>query len=181
MEFLYAYNPFVSRYFIAFERFRSSTDAMRITLNPQMQLVVQEGADRRRENLPIADEVAVFIPEEYSESGFRDVVLAERGADGTVRGWYIIYPHSAAYFPLAYLLMFPCGDLGYRWGLPLWDLRRRGRAKRTFDWGAWCRYILHTRQGQSQVPFLFKRLFQQFLVDLWAASDQLKLQWVRHH
>ena len=78
-----------------------------------MQLVVQEGANRWQENLPIVNKVAILILEEYFESGFWDVVLVERGVDRTVRRWYIIYPYSTAYFLLAYLLMFPCSDLGY--------------------------------------------------------------------
>ena len=36
----------------------------RIILNPQMRLVLEEGADRRRENLPTSDEVAVIFPDE---------------------------------------------------------------------------------------------------------------------
>ncbi len=45
----------------------------------------------------------------------------------------------------------------------------------------YCRYILYRRHGQSLVPFAFQRLFQQFLVDLWAAGDELKLTWLRNN
>jgi len=45
---------------------------------------------------------------------------------------------------------------------------------------AWCRYILHVRPGNRTVPFKFSRLFQQFIVDLWASGDQHKLHWLRN-
>jgi hypothetical protein len=40
---------------------------MKITLNPQMRLIVQEGADERRENLPVASEIAAVVPDEYAD------------------------------------------------------------------------------------------------------------------
>ena len=35
-------------------------------LNPRMELICATGADRRRHNVPIANEVAMIIPDEYS-------------------------------------------------------------------------------------------------------------------
>jgi hypothetical protein len=50
----------------------------RITLNPQMHLVLKQGSNRRRKNLLTSDEVATIIPDEYSDPGGHDTVLAER-------------------------------------------------------------------------------------------------------
>ena len=55
-EFLHEHNHFVANYLTAHERFRRSAGPLRIALNPRMELVIQEGADRRRENLPVADD-----------------------------------------------------------------------------------------------------------------------------
>lgn len=43
-----------------------------------MRLILEAGADRRRENLLTSNKVAVIIPDEYSDASFRDIVLAER-------------------------------------------------------------------------------------------------------
>ena len=51
-------------------------EELRIILNPQLKLVVEKGADRRRENLPTSLEIAIIIPDEYSEAGSRDIKTA---------------------------------------------------------------------------------------------------------
>ena len=53
---------------------------IRIILNPQLRLIIETGAERRRENLPISNEIALIIPDKYGEAGFRDIVLAKRTA-----------------------------------------------------------------------------------------------------
>ena len=61
------------------------------------------------------------------------------------------------------------------------DRQNQGRKNHTGEWRQYCRYILHQRDAQLHVPFSFSRLFQQFLVDMWAVNDQLKLEWLRHN
>lgn len=73
MEFLHTDSPFIPRYLTAYECFTSIPSLARISLSPQMELIVQEGADLRRENLPVVDDVAALIPDEYAESDFWDV------------------------------------------------------------------------------------------------------------
>ena len=43
-----------------------------------MQLIIKEGANKRRANLPINDEITIFIPNEVAAPGQRDIVLAQR-------------------------------------------------------------------------------------------------------
>jgi len=92
-----------------------------------MRLVFEEGADRRRENLPTSDEVIVIIPDEYSEPGFRDIVLVERGGSADQPRYNRINAAHAAYIPLHYVLLFPRGDLGWYYGLQLRGDRERNR------------------------------------------------------
>ena len=82
-----------------------------------MELVVENNADLRRENLPIANEIAVLIPNEYGEKCFRDIVLVDQGRDGHPSGLQIVDPFNAAYLPLPYPLLFPTGQTGFHWGL----------------------------------------------------------------
>ena len=63
----------------------------------------KEGADRRRENLPTGDEVIVIILDEYSEPGFRDIVLVKRGGFANQPRYHRINAAYAAYIPLYYI------------------------------------------------------------------------------
>ena len=70
-----ARNPFIGIYRTAAAIFRERSTGT-VILNPQLRLVLEDGADRRRENLPVGDEIAVLIPDEVSEPSFRDILLA---------------------------------------------------------------------------------------------------------
>jgi hypothetical protein len=73
-------NPFIRLYLTTRERLQlqHTTRLSRVIFNSQMRLVLEAGADRRRENLPTSGEVAVIIPDEYGDPSCRDIVLAER-------------------------------------------------------------------------------------------------------
>jgi hypothetical protein len=47
-------------------------------ITPRLQLIIEKKADRRRENLPVADEIALLIPGEKDKSGNRKVILTAR-------------------------------------------------------------------------------------------------------
>jgi hypothetical protein len=61
-----------------------------------MELVVENNADLRRENLPVVDEIAVLISNEYGEKCFRDIVLVDRGGNGHPSGLQVVDPFNAA-------------------------------------------------------------------------------------
>ena len=86
-----------------------------------MHLIIYSGADRRCENLPTNEEVAIVIPDEYRQSCFCDIVLHLHQAlqQGSVFSW--ISPNHAAYMPLHYVLLFLYGDPGWHWALQLQD------------------------------------------------------------
>ena len=71
-EELLAINPFITIYKTAKERLDSVEDQeaeLRIILNQQLKLVMEIGADKRRENLPTSNVVAIIIPDEYDIAG----------------------------------------------------------------------------------------------------------------
>jgi len=179
---LHEINPFITLYKTARERLAEQENQgqdMRILLNPQLQLVLEVGADARRHNLPTGDEVAMIIPTEYGDSSFRDIVLATRTHNGGT-GFTIINENHAGYMPLHYVLLFPRGELGWHWGL---ELRNPdgNRQKTRMPQRSFYRYRLHTRANETDLLFRCQRLFQQYLVDAWAACDQNKLSWLRSH
>ena len=116
-DMLHTVNPFITLYCTAKERLQSIDDDVRIILNPRMELIVEKDADGRRYNLPVSNEVAIIIQDEYGLPCKREIVLIERNNNWMFR----ISPTHAAYMPLHYVLLFPYGDLGWHWGLRLLD------------------------------------------------------------
>ena len=80
-------------------------------------LQVTPGHDRRRYNLPTADEVAVILPGMEGDSmqlSQRDIVLQNHAG-----GLQIINDLHPAYVPLYYVLLFPYGKNGWHPALSL--------------------------------------------------------------
>src|SRR6266566_923119 len=108
-----------------------------------MRLMMEIKADRRRENLSIVDEVAAIILYEAEVASHRDIVLAERTEDGTLRTFFNIYIYHIAYILFAYPLIFLFGDYGYYWGFKLRDIYRQDYKFDRIDWRAYWAYIFY--------------------------------------
>jgi len=177
-------NPLIRIYLTARERFVEISAAesnFHLILNPQLGLVVERGADLRRENLPTADEVSMTLPEEYSSAGFRDIVLACRmNGDDRDNPFTLINPNHASYPSLHYVLLFPYGEPGWHWGRTLHN-REGDRQNQNLSQRTFYRFRLHPRVDEPSTIFRAERLFQQFLFDAWAVCDQNKLAWIRSH
>ena len=172
-------NPLIQLYRTAREQYARISEEggdARLILDPQLSLVVERGADRRRENLPTRDEVAMILPEEYGDQGMRDIVLANRVNGEDVGAFTLINPNHALYLPLHYVLLFPNGELGWHWGRRLFNKPDKLLTQRAFY-----RFRLHTRADEPATLFQAQRLFQQFVVDAWAVCDQNKLAWLKSH
>jgi len=173
-------NPLIQLYLTARERLgeiREVGSNCGLVLNPQPRVVVREGADPRRQNLPTADEVSMILAEEYGDEGCRDIVLAERvNRQGERNSFTHINPNHALYMPLHYVLFFPSGEHGWHWGRRWKDQPDEPLTQRVFY-----RFRLHTRADQPATLFPGQWLFQQFVVDAWAQCDQNKLGWIRTH
>ncbi|KAF8901877.1 hypothetical protein CPB84DRAFT_908724 [Gymnopilus junonius] len=87
----------------------------------QVRLRLEPGVDRRRYNLPTADEVAVILPGDGS-CGPRDIILRQRG--GPLHRISDLHP---AYTPLQYPLLFPRGENGWHPQLQLQVLENEGQ------------------------------------------------------
>lgn len=175
-------NPFIHIYRTARERLaecQQDTEAVRILLNPQLCLIMESGADKRRENLPTSNEVALIIADEYNKAGCRDIVLARRSVEGDAQ-FTSINPNHAAYMPLHYVLLFPHGDLGWHWALQLRNEAGKRKQLR-LPQRAFYRYRLHVRHNDFPTLFHAQRLFQQYIVDAWAVCDQNALVWLQNN
>lgn len=172
-------NPFIGIYRTARERLADAPPhPFRLLLNPQMRLVMEAGADQRRENLPTSDEVAVILPDEFSGGSRRDIVLAVRNPSGNQPRLATIDVSHAAYMPLHYVLLFPRGDYGWHYELQLRE-GQRARQRLRLEQRPFYRFRLHVRTNEFPTLFLGQRLFQQYVVDAFAACEATALQWLR--
>ena len=165
--------------------------------------------DKRRYNLPIANEVTIIIPrnEDAKVTGPRDIILHRRTDTNALQSLHDGHP---AYACLHYVLLFPTGQHGWHWDLRLRDLH----PKVTFDirqeepiaegWGddpesedgegtesgedgkshslmqtQFYAYRLHSRPNEFSTILRAGKLLQQYIVDAWASSDQSRLNWFR--
>ncbi|KAJ3739144.1 hypothetical protein EV360DRAFT_3544, partial [Lentinula raphanica] len=103
-----AVNPYSLIYQHAYEILRQYPDAPEYSVS----LRVIPGQDRRRYNLPTADEVAAIIPGDGTQAiDRRDIILRLRDREGN--SLQRINDGHAAYSPLYYVLLFPRGEPGW--------------------------------------------------------------------
>jgi hypothetical protein len=76
---------------------------------------MEHGTDQRRENLPVADEVALLIPNEKDKPDSREVILTARPARDTpnqVESLHRISYTHPLYHTLHYVLLYPFSEPG---------------------------------------------------------------------
>jgi len=175
---LHEVNPLVTLYRSAYEMLadaaRTTTDNVSVRIAPSMNMELIGGRDRRTQNLPTSNEVAMVVSNETSDAGFRDVRIYLRNSN-TEYTYTTISQNHALYMPSHYTLMFPHGDMGWNWGL------RLEKGEDNLEQLMYYRFRLHQRANEYPIIFKASRLFQQYLVDIWAVCDQNKLNWFRTH
>ena len=174
---LLTHSPFIEMYKTAREKLaEASTDAS-ILLNPQMRLILEDGADKRRANLPTSTEVSIFISDEDPTLGKREIVLAKRQQHGP-SSLQPVHTVNAAYMPLHYVLIFPYGRPGWH---PRLLLRGSDRQRKALTIRMFHRYHLQIRPDHFHPILQAYRLCQKFIVDAWATIEKHELNWLRHH
>ena len=82
-----------------------------------MWLILKANINWRHKNLLISDKVAVIILDKYNDVSFRDIVLIEYTMLNKPLRYCCISLVYAVYILLYYILLFPCGNTGWYWGL----------------------------------------------------------------
>lgn len=169
-------NPFINIYNTAKRRLELSQEANpELQLMPDFNLVYRAGMDRRRYNLPEVEEVAAVIGDGRS-AGPRPICLSLRNpADGGNHLQRIDRNHPA-YDPLHYVILFPHGDRGWSYDMRL----NHGTMQRKRDGltlSHYYRYRIAVRHGHFNLIQRGGRLFQQYVVDAWAAIEDARLRW----
>ena len=78
-----------------------------------MQLILKASTNYYRKNLLTSDKVAVIIPDKYSNTSFRDIMLIECYTPNKQPRYYCINLTHTVYMPLHYILLFPCGNTSW--------------------------------------------------------------------
>lgn len=140
-----------------------------------VRLRVMPGQDRRRYNLPTAEEVAFILPGNNTEADSRDIILRKRMP--TDIALYRISDGHPAYAPLHYVLLFPHGDHG--WHQELYMYQPDARTPKRLSQTRYVAYRLHQRNNEFSTILRGGRLFQQYVIDMWASAEQNRLNYLR--
>lgn len=168
---LQASHHYAAVYQHAYEILSHYGDAEDVTV----RLRVLPGQDRRRYNLPSADEVAVILPGDGSRGEARDILLRKRMPDNLPL--YRISDLHPAYEPLHYVLFFPRGEHG--WYPELREYQPHRTTPRRLSQTRYAAYRLQVRPEEFSTILRGGRLLQQYMVDLWASADQNRLNFLR--
>jgi hypothetical protein len=101
-------NLFISLYKIANKVLQSNTifNNLRVILNSQMRLIVEENFDKRCTNLSTSNEMTAIILNEYDLFDDRDILLTKRCNEFESFFMRRINQNHAAYMSLYYVLLF---------------------------------------------------------------------------
>ena len=181
-DMLYRSHPAVQLY----KQAQQLTAHLPPTSEHTIALHFDENCDRRRYNAPDASvkEIAVIIPGDGDQARYsQDIIL--RLHDGPLKRISDIHP---LYPSLRYVLLFPTGQFGWhaylRYQDPEDGLPHEGRqgGKRLFiSMAEFHRYRLHIRPRltESEHLFLSGKLFQEYVCETWAITEQNRLNFIK--
>ena len=140
--------------------------------------------DHHYYNLPTdtSSEIAVILPGDGDQpTAARDIILNRCG--GPLQEISDLHP---LYPSLHYALLFPTGQLGWHPNIPLNLVEDEGgdgntRKRKTVSQAEYFRYRLSPHLNESNHIFMAGKLLQEYIVDLWATSDQSRLNWIKHN
>jgi hypothetical protein len=194
------HNPFLSQFKYALEVLRESPNAVAIqlTIRPDM---VPGGSHERVYNAPTIPEVAAIIPEPDKVNRPCDIILHKRG--GGVQIISHTHPH---YDTLHYMVFHMRGGFGWHMNIPhvgetidpleeepsdedegeISDAeeaervaRRKAKKKKTVTISKFYSYRLMVRRGMGNVLHYGKRLFQQYIVDMFCKQETNNMNFLR--
>ena len=181
-DMLYRCHPAVRLYKQAWEL----TAHLPLDHHCTISLHFDENCDRRRYNEPDASvkEISVILPGEGDEiKQSQDIILSRK--DGPLQRMSDLHP---LYPSLRYVLLFPTGQLGWHDHLPYKDVEDEPHGRRQLQqtrmyisMAEFHRYRLFIRPvlAESQHLFLTGKLFQEYVCETWAISEQNRLNFIK--
>ncbi|XP_045821889.1 uncharacterized protein LOC123914761 [Trifolium pratense] len=163
------------------EGFRMVRDFLQVDQAIPVSLRLFRGRqyDPRIYNVPHLDEVAALIVGDIGdEEDGRDIIVPKCG--GFLQRIHETHPK---YLPLQYPLLFPFGEDQYQENIPLNLLTTSCSEKKLVrvSLRAFIAYRLMERNLEDTVILKSRRLFQQFVVDLYSMIESQRLSYIRQN
>ena len=129
--------------------------------------------------MPTGTDVAIIIPTDGQHVHGRDVVIYKT-ASSHPKGHYLMNIDTGhpMYDPLMYVLMFPYGDMGWQTG----SHKLINRKKDSCTALQYYKYRLMPQSGDTfNTIHRMGRLFQQYVVDMYAKIELDRLKYIRYN
>ncbi|GJW62962.1 DNA helicase [Tanacetum coccineum] len=167
IHFLDAHNELV-------QLFRTARDKCREMDIPEFKIRLYNAEGARGYELPTSNTLGAMVFESgiKSKTDF-DVIIEYK--DGPLQRVNKLHP---SYMSLQFPLLFIHGQSGYHTELKLRSADGSGKAKRV-TMLAYYRYQLHFRLSEYDLIFRGGRLFQQYVVSVFCAVEQNRLDFIR--
>ncbi|KAL1364794.1 hypothetical protein AAHE18_03G242700 [Arachis hypogaea] len=137
-----------------------------------IRLVKHRAADPRVYNEPIVSELAGLIIGDFDGSNTaRDILVQWRNGD-----LKHIYETHTLYWPLQYPLLFPYGEDGYQEDIPYRCVRSRENIpkRQKVSLRKFICFRIQERENEFETILKSRRLFQQFIVDLFRVEEAME-------
>ncbi|XP_045820117.1 uncharacterized protein LOC123913423 [Trifolium pratense] len=147
------------------------------SVSVSLRLFRDRQRDPRVYNVPRLDEVtALVVGDIGDDEDGRDIVVRKK--NGYLKR---IHETHAKYIPLQYPLLFPFGEDQYQEKIPLNRLTASTSKKKRIrvPMRAFIAFRLQERMNEDSIILRSRRLFQQFVVDLYSMIESQRLSWVR--
>ncbi|KAF8388771.1 hypothetical protein HHK36_025451 [Tetracentron sinense] len=153
--------------------FRNARDMLTESHIPNLSIRLLESRDGRQYTRPTTNEIAALIIGDGTEDvENRDIIVCT--TDGYLKR---INERHPSYMPLQYPLLFPYGEDGWRKKIAFTADSIRSRKEVSIR--EYYAFRLQFRNTEGNTLLHGGRLFQQFVVDTYAAIEQDRLNWVR--
>ncbi|GJX76229.1 uncharacterized protein Tco_0323040 [Tanacetum coccineum] len=166
-------NELVKSYRMVRDRYRSQENQLD---NVKLKLVGRRTSDGRTYNLPTASEIAVLIVGDIEQAlDERDIVVESRNGD--IQQINVLHPK---FLSLQYPLLFPYGEDGYHTEIlhrDVVDPNTKQHVRLTMR--EFMAYIIQERPDKFSLIHNSRRLFQQFLVDIFTMIETERMYFFR--
>ena len=176
-DMLYRQHPGTELYKHAFQITRDMPSEQNATI----ALRFDPHTDRRRylPPDPRVQEIAILLPGEGDQPKDSQDIILHRNGGSLMR---ILDTHPL-YLSLHYVLLHPTGQLGWHSFIPYEELenRQRGNKRKYMTLAEFHRFHLLPRPPhiESNHLFLSGKLFQEYVCETWAVSEQNRLNYAR--
>ncbi|XP_074323218.1 uncharacterized protein LOC141660158 [Apium graveolens] len=123
--------------------------------------------DGRQYNIPTESEVGGLIVGELTEMKFERDIIVHHGTKGIKH----IDELHLSYMSMAYPIIHPYGENGYRLGIPLADRGSQTSKRHTLTMCQYYCFRLQQRASEGHTLILAGRLLQQYIVDAYIAIE----------